>query len=289
MLTRDATMWYNAPSNMVYWYGGMPYATMQPAVWGFSPNTQGTVAWSESYSAGIGKTATGSTTFNGFTETVGASYAYSPTTYYALGGYTNSLTDPALSQQLGNVAATGMVTYSGGSWSNVSSAGYYEGFAAHGEAVYVPIFGQAGILVFLGGDAPTGETFTQGASRAAMSDVTIYDIQSGKFYLQRATGTELPMGRIQFCATGVASARNTSYEMYVSSTFLSKKELPNDPVDLYLVGTMGGKRPALFRQTWPLITVSSISSHFLPFNGSKSLQMEPNGMHTPVEPSESDR
>jgi hypothetical protein len=105
-------------------------------VWGFSPNKQGTVAWSESYSAGIGKTATGSTTFNGFTETTGALYAYSPTTYYALGGHANSATDPAIGNAIqGNFAMNGMVTYSGGSWNNMSNAEYYEGFGDHGQGI----------------------------------------------------------------------------------------------------------------------------------------------------------
>jgi len=45
ILLRDATMFYNGISNMVYWDRGFPYfGSFQPAVWGFTPNN-GAVSW----------------------------------------------------------------------------------------------------------------------------------------------------------------------------------------------------------------------------------------------------
>jgi hypothetical protein len=57
---------------MVLWYGGLPIIPApDPTVWGFTPNDQGAVAWSQQYMAGFGKAATGSNTFDSSTETTG--------------------------------------------------------------------------------------------------------------------------------------------------------------------------------------------------------------------------
>jgi hypothetical protein len=81
----------------------------------------------------------------------------------------------------------------------------------------VPIYGKDGIIVFLGGDIPTTQAYVGGAALAEFSDITIYDISTGNYYQQTATGLAIPLGRIQFCATGAAAADNSSFEMSVSS------------------------------------------------------------------------
>lgn len=220
MLSRSPTLWYDPLSTTVFWYGGWPYnAGDYPAVWGFNTNDQGGVSWVSKYTAGIGKTATGSSTFNNFTCPGGALYAASPTAYYSLGGYMAASSDPALSGLGGyRPALSGMVIYDFQKefWSNTTSAGYQQaGFGVEGEAVYVPIFGEKGIIVFIGGDAPTSQAWTEGASLVPMSQITIYDIQSGKFYQQPASGSDMPIARAAFCAVGVGAANNSSYEMYV--------------------------------------------------------------------------
>lgn len=213
-------MWYDGISNTVYWYGGAPYYdNIQPAVWGFTPNDQGSVTWTTKYTAGIGQPSTGSNTFSGFTEPAGTLWVSSPTTYYSLGGYVTAQNDPALSG-LGNYrpALSGLVTFNfqEASWRNMSSAGYQvAGFGIFGQALYIPIFGKEGILLFLGGDAPTSQAWDQGTSLVPMSAITIYDIQSGVFYQQKAGGSNIPAPRTQFCAVGAGAADNSTWEMYV--------------------------------------------------------------------------
>jgi hypothetical protein len=214
MLTRDATMFYDGISDMVYWYRRLPYFNdFQPAVRGFKPNN-GAALWQNIYDIGIRQTTTGST-FPNFTYTVGSLWTSTPTAYYSLGGYIAGATDAALGS-LGWTPVSGLVEFKfqEGSRTNTSDSGYREqGFSVHGEAVYVPIFGKEGIIVFLGGDTPTSQVYIQGSSLAQFSDITVYDISSGNYYQQTATGSPLPMSRIQLCAAGVAAADNSSFEM----------------------------------------------------------------------------
>jgi hypothetical protein len=158
MLTRDASMFYDPISNMIYWYGGYPYMTgFQPSVWGFTTNN-GKVSWGKIYDIGISQPTSGST-FPGFTFTTGSLWTSTPTAYYSLGGYLIGGADPAITG-LGMTAVSGLVEYNfqEGLWTNSSdtgASGYREqGFSVHGEAVCVPIYGEDGIIVFLDGDIP---------------------------------------------------------------------------------------------------------------------------------------
>ncbi|PMD34733.1 hypothetical protein L207DRAFT_516883 [Hyaloscypha variabilis F] len=219
MLVRDASMFYDPISNMVYWYGGYPYLTgFQPSVWGFTLNG-GQVSWEKIYDIGISHATSGST-FPGFTFTTGSLWTSTPTAYYSLGGYIIGGADPAITG-LGMTSVSGMVEYNfqEGLWTNTSdtgATGYREqGFSIHGEAIYVPIYGKDGIIVFLGGDIPTTQAYVGGAALAEFSDITIYDISTGNYYQQTATGLAIPLGRIQFCATGAAAADNSSFEIFI--------------------------------------------------------------------------
>jgi hypothetical protein len=211
---------FNDPvSNMVYWYGGFPYMTgFQPSVWGFTPNN-GKVSWQKIYDIGISHSTSGST-FPGFTFTTGSSWTSTPTAYYGLGGYIIGASDPAITG-LDMIAVSGLVEFNfqEGLWTNTSDAGANgfreHGFSVHGEAVYVPIYGKNGIIVFVGGDIPTAQAYTGGSSLAQFSIITIYDISTGKYYQQTATGSQIPLGRIQFCAAGAGAADNSSFEMLV--------------------------------------------------------------------------
>jgi hypothetical protein len=48
-----------------------------------------------------------------------------------------------------------------------------------------------------------------------MSEITIYDTESGKFYEQTVTGATIPQPRLQLCAVGAGTTGNYSYEMCV--------------------------------------------------------------------------
>lgn len=82
-----------------------------------------------------------------------------------------------------------------------------------GAAVFVPIFGEDGLVVILG-----GVTFdllpdpkAPGGTRS-FSNVTIFDTVTGKWYWQETTGTA-PSGRQEFCMVGAENPDGTTYEM----------------------------------------------------------------------------
>jgi hypothetical protein len=216
MLSRNPTMWYDPVNKMVNWYGGWPYNDgVYPAVWAFDVNVQGSVTWQNLETAGIGQNSNGSSSFSGFTTSASGLSAASDTTYYNLGGYMNQQTDPSL-YGLASTAMTGLVEFNFQNqlWSNQSSAQYEAGgFGMWGNAFYVPIFGEQGVLIFLGGEAPTSQQFVFGSSMAPMNEITIYDIQSGNFYKQPVAGATVPASRLGFCGVGVGAADNSSWEM----------------------------------------------------------------------------
>ncbi|KAG4441290.1 hypothetical protein IFR05_003218 [Cadophora sp. M221] len=224
MLTRQPTMWYDSISNTVFWYGGWPYEmNVQPAVWGFTPNDAGNVTWSRKFAAGYGVSASKESNFSSFTETAGALWATSPTKYYSLGGFTSKENDPAFAGLDGfQPALPGLVTYDfqTKSWGNSSSSGYHQsGLGVRGQAIFVPMYGKQGVIVFIGGDSPTSPAFNPGAALVSMMDITIFDIDTGKFYTQVATGPKTPVPRTSFCAVGQSAADNSTFEIFVYGGF----------------------------------------------------------------------
>lgn len=83
----------------------------------------------------------------------------------------------------------------------------------HGEAQFIPNFGDEGVLIFLGGDKPTTQTYGTAAALVDMSTITIYDIKSKTFYDQPTTGSVAPKGRAVFCSVAASGSNTTSYEM----------------------------------------------------------------------------
>lgn len=99
---------------------------------------------------------------------------------------------------------------SGGAWRNMSEAGIQDraGFTkrADGILVYVPGFGEEGILLSLAGG--TNETFTQ------MNEVDIFDIAGSQWYKQ-ATSGPTPGVRVNPCAVVAAAADGSSYNIHM--------------------------------------------------------------------------
>jgi hypothetical protein len=167
-------------------------------------------------------------TFSGFTNPAFSNFASSPSAYYSLGGIMSETTDLGL-EGLGSalIPLQGLVEYNFNEtqWSNASSTSYggtvfggSTGFAVEGEGLYVPIYGKQGILIFIGGDAPTAQrpTWSEGDSLVPMNQISVYDIESRSFFVQNAGG-DIPNPRTGFCAVGVGSADKSSWEMYVPS------------------------------------------------------------------------
>ncbi|OJD36978.1 kelch repeat protein [Diplodia corticola] len=99
---------------------------------------------------------------------------------------------------------------SDGVWRNITEGGLQEtsGFPerADGILVYVPGFGDEGILLGLAGG--TNSTFTQ------MNIIDIYDIATSTWFKQPTSGTS-PKIRVNPCAVVAAAADGSSYNMYM--------------------------------------------------------------------------
>lgn len=227
MMTRRPTLWYDPIQNAIFRFGGWPYYSPPVAVWSSPVNDQGYVNWIVQYTGGINQPSSSVASFSGLTSSSFALWAATPNAYFSLGGNMVGSTDPALTG-LGNnsIPMTGMVQYNFEKqlWTNSSSTDYggtvfggHTGFGSGGEGLYVPIFGQEGILVFLGGDAPSNQAASlKGSNPVPMTQITIYDIHSKHFYLQSAGGDNIPFPRANFCAVGSGSADNSTWEMYVN-------------------------------------------------------------------------
>ncbi|KAI9649925.1 hypothetical protein NHQ30_002510 [Ciborinia camelliae] len=222
-------MWYDPIQKSIFRFGGWSYYSPPVAVYSSPVNDQGNINWTVPYTGGIHQSSTVAS-FSGFTSTSYALWVATPNAYYSLGGNMGGSTDPGL-VGLGNnsVPMTGMVEYNfeKAQWTNSSSADYggtvfggHSGFGSGGEGLYVPIFGQEGILVFLGGDAPfTQAASTKGSNPVPMNQITIYDIHSQQFYLQSAGGDSIPFPRTNFCAVGAGSSDNSTWEIFIYGGF----------------------------------------------------------------------
>ena len=97
-----------------------------------------------------------------------------------------------------------------GAWRNVTQGGLQsqDGFSerADGVLVYVPGFGQDGILLGLAG--ATDATFT------ALNEIDVYDIASSVWYKQATNGTA-PSIRVDPCAVAASASDGSSINVYL--------------------------------------------------------------------------
>ncbi|KAF2088406.1 hypothetical protein K490DRAFT_72831 [Saccharata proteae CBS 121410] len=97
-----------------------------------------------------------------------------------------------------------------GAWRNITEGGLQtsDGFPerADGILVYVPGFGDEGVLLGLAGG--TNSTFTQ------MNVIDVYDIANSTWYKQPTSGST-PKIRVNPCAVVAAAADGSSYNMYM--------------------------------------------------------------------------
>lgn len=201
---RSPNLYYDVINNIVYAWGGWPYSLNQVSVWGFTPTSDGTVTWVEKFTQDDGSS------FNTFTRSFGGLTASSRKAFYCLGGYIASESDPrfALDAQY---AITGQASFDFASskWSNASVD---EQLRLSGRGEFVPLFGEEGVLIYVGGDQPTVQKYVMGSAMVPMNTITVYDIKS-KTYHQQTTSGDLPVSRNYFCSVGVGAAGNSTWEM----------------------------------------------------------------------------
>jgi hypothetical protein len=191
--------------------GGWAYtADSSYFLWSFSPDGSGGANWALDQSSPAAQQ---------LAATFGSAFTASANSFYSLGGTIpgalNTSSDPL--NPYGFEALEGLVTYdfASSAWKNTSSpGGSATGYSVQSQGLSMPDFGRAGLLAFLGGESPTNQSYQYevGSDLVDMSNITIYDVESGTWFYQTATGS-VPPPRSEFCAVGSAPTDNRTYEM----------------------------------------------------------------------------
>lgn len=210
--SRRPLLWYNADNPHVYEWGGWTYdgndKSNEKWIWTFQPDGSGNAIWSQNLAPSVDGQP--------LNTSFGSSAAYTTTNFYSLGG---TYVPPATTDHwhTPNVTMQGLLgfDFSSNMWTNESSVHFARsGFSVLGEACFVPNFGKQGLLMFLGGDSPFNDTYQYTAANTLvdMSIIPMYDISTGNWYHQTATG-DVPSGRTGLCAIGAPAADDSSFEM----------------------------------------------------------------------------
>lgn len=200
--SRQPLIFYNAMQNTVNRWGGWPYDgdDYPSTLWSFELNS-GSVDWKRGANASANASGVVSGPF-------AAAVAYSNETFFSFGGDVKAKNpEPDMTVLSGLV----MQDFSSQTWSNVSFEIYAQTqYRTHARAAFAENFGEAGYLIAVGGENPVTEesVYQTGNAMADMAEITLYDVASGAWYQQKATG-EIPPPRSEFCAVGVASRSDT--------------------------------------------------------------------------------
>lgn len=204
---RRPMLWYDNVAKEIYKYGGWPY---NPAGNTYSQNLYSLTVDGSGKMTSNGWTSTAATGSNGLDSTGrapgGAAFTYTNTSFFSLGGVSPDSWTPQ----------AGLVQYNDStqSWTNKTSVGATAtGYWNNAAAAWASAFGPKGYLIFVGG---TGGESAPGVSSQSqlfsMSVITLYDVNSGQWYQQPATG-DIPEARNAFCYTSAATSG--TFELYV--------------------------------------------------------------------------
>jgi hypothetical protein len=217
LLGRRPDMWYDPTVDLVYSIGGRSYIpngqssnpNVVPTLWGFKPQSNGSVNWMNQSSTMNPQSAVWSSNIGGG---LGAT---SPTGHYNLGGCFVDAWDNSW-------ALREMFSYNSAnqSWYNLTLT-MAEQYFTWGEAQYIPIYGAGGVILFFGGYLPedTNASSLDSLPMATLDTILVYDIHTNRFFKQPASNP--PSARSLFCSAAVGASNNESYEMCVSPTLNS--------------------------------------------------------------------
>ena len=216
---RRPMLWYDEGTNKIYRYGGWPYAedgTYSQSLWSLDMSDAASGGWSST-------TSTGTTGLDNDSRAPGGSaYTFANSTFYALGGSTPDY----------QTALQGFLKYDDttGAWTNDSSVGATStGYWAMAAAAAAPGFGTAGYLVFVGG---TSSESTPGVTTSTLlinlSLITLYDLDSGTWYQQSATG-DIPSSRSAFCSVFASTA--DTFEIFIYGGSIDSTTDASNPND----------------------------------------------------------
>lgn len=213
---RQPQLYYDKAENMIRRYGGWPYAgneslavAMPSEIWSTPAGVQ-SVNWTLDVSPA--NSGLSSDTLGPFAPAT----AFSDSKFYSFGG---NVFKPAALPNMTVLSGLVMQDLASDRWENATaSVPAQDPYRTQAKGLIVPNFGDQGYFVVVGGEnPPTEESFYElGTFMADMSVITMYDIASGTWYSQKATG-DIPPPRSEFCIVGAASSDGSSFEMYASS------------------------------------------------------------------------
>lgn len=203
LTAKSEALWRNANSSTVLAFGGQTYGVSSDSTWALSPDGQGSGSW-----LGV---SFDDPNWQSIIRPEYGLVAASSTTGYSLGGIVSNFRTSSV------YAIPGMVTYdfASGKWNNLTVSGAYSatGMGAYGVAQFVPSFGAAGLIIMMGGIIPSNASDTNPReSLRLMSNITIFDAASQKWYSQTATG-DVPPARNGACIVGAQGLNSSTYEM----------------------------------------------------------------------------
>jgi hypothetical protein len=201
-------LFYDKPRNKVSRFGGWPYeeSDFPSLLWSFTAGTN-TVDWqNETAPSADGLSANSPGPF-------ASANAYTDTTYYNFGG---NVVPAGLLPSM--TVLSGLVTrdLTAQAWSNsTADLPKQSDFRTQARMVHAPNFGDEGYLVMVGGESPPTEVsqYETGSFMTDMATISLYDIASGTWYTQTATG-DIPPPRSEFCAVGAASSGGDHFDVY---------------------------------------------------------------------------
>jgi hypothetical protein len=197
-LLDSAALWKDSSNTSFYSYDGVLVANSGQSIpsnqlWQFIPDGSDSGFWNQSNTLS-------NSIFPTLQRTQGQASADGNGIGYALGGMDSN-----------NVPIPGLVSYNttSGLWSNMTTNGFTDsGTSMFGQLQYVPGFGEAGLLVALGGQTSGKAQWFPSKDLLSFQSISIFDPVSNIWASQTAGGT-LPPPRTHFCSVGVQGDNGT--------------------------------------------------------------------------------
>ncbi|KAH6885022.1 hypothetical protein B0T10DRAFT_564422 [Thelonectria olida] len=195
-----AILWPDDINKRIYLFGGEFY---DDTPWQFALYSYDII-----HDYWVNHGATGSPGISSLSYGAGLSISSRGEGYY-YGGWMSNATDASWGSRPRKLTSY-LLKYNmdSNSWTNTTDLD--EVGRAEGVMVYIPA-GDAGLLIYFGGIRDAGNGTWEGQP---MEEIIIYDILSGKAYVQNATG-HIPELRRRFCAGATWPDDQSSYNIYL--------------------------------------------------------------------------